>query len=74
MELGTDRYIEPTEPVGPILADEDPEDFAAGVVLSGIFAGLACGCLPGVIAGGAAYATLVGVKWTGKRLWRLVRS
>ena len=73
MESGTGPYFEPSEPPGPILADEDPEDFAAGIFISGAVVGIAAGfCLPGAIAGGAGYATLVGVKWTWKKLWKLL--
>ena len=70
MELGTGPYFEPTEPTGPLIA-EDPEDFAAGALISGAIVGIAAGfCLPGVIAGAAGYSALVGLKWTGKKLWK----
>ena len=70
MELGAGPpYFDSSEPLGSILADEEPEDFAAGMFISGVFVGIATGfCVPGVIVGATGYAALVGVKWTGKKI------
>ena len=89
MELGSGPPVSSSGPSSPLFNDEDPKEAAAGAGVFGIFGGMLGGfgaaagaaavtfSLPGLIAGAAAgaavYGTGVGVKWTFKKVRRMIR-